>query len=412
MTLNRDMDNRADTGDINVLVADTHAIGMIGVIRSLGQAGYKVHAVSANAAALGFFSNFCFKAAQHPGYNNNDFAQWLLAYIEDNRIKAIVPSEGFLHACSDLYEVIKPLIPDAVDKTVWQRCLSKIETQECLTKNPQTGAHLPAGLIIRKREDIPAVDQLASLTGPFYIKGDAGHAIAPNTSAVVTRCETVATLTENLKSLIPSYKALIFQQYAPGLKVGVSLWRHQGCFCAENMTLGIHMMPWQGGMMTLRRTFWHDRLLADAKRKMEALGWEGVAMMEYKWDPETDDFWFIEINARYWGYLHLDLYAGKNFPLLQMDAYFGNKRTDLGQAKTSQICRYSFPGEANYLISRVKSDELSVIKKAGSFLAFFLRFFDPRIKADLWYPGDRHLYWRGLWYWIKDFCSGVIKRLT
>ncbi|MFT4826088.1 MAG: hypothetical protein ACJAUG_003403 [Halioglobus sp.] len=47
---------------------------------------------------------------------------------------------------------------------------------------------------------------------------------------------------------------------------------------------------------------------------MEILEWQGVAMMEYKRDPESDQFWLIEINARYWGYLDQDLYSRKNFP--------------------------------------------------------------------------------------------------
>ena len=44
--------------DFPVLVLDAHAMGNIAVVRSLGRAGYPVHAVSTRADALGLRSNF------------------------------------------------------------------------------------------------------------------------------------------------------------------------------------------------------------------------------------------------------------------------------------------------------------------------------------------------------------------
>ena len=115
-------------------------------------------------------------------------------------------------------------------------------------------------------------------------------------------------------------------------------------------------------------------------------------MMEYKWDPETDEFWFIEINARYWGYLHLDLYAGKDFPKLQVAAFFGEKEEDMGPPLSQLACRHTVPGEIGYVVSKLKSDEVSWLEKISTVVGFFLRFFDFRTKSDLWFPGDRYLY--------------------
>ena len=56
------------------------------------------------------------------------------------------------------------------------------------------------------------------------------------------------------------------------------------------------------------------RLQASAHRLLDALGWHGVAMVEFKWDEATDAFWLLEINGRFWGSLPLALACGVDFP--------------------------------------------------------------------------------------------------
>ena len=43
---------------LSVLVPEAHALGMLAAIRSLGRAGYGVHAASPQADAIGFASRF------------------------------------------------------------------------------------------------------------------------------------------------------------------------------------------------------------------------------------------------------------------------------------------------------------------------------------------------------------------
>lgn len=379
--------------DRSVLVADAHAVGAIGVIRSLGRAGYRVHAASADPGALGLHSRYAIARAVHPPYESAEFLPWLDAYIARCGIEAIVPSEAFLHVIGPHYARYAPLLPDAPGYEVWQRCMSKVQTHRCLEAAGAAGDHLPPGGVLARAEDVPGADRLAGLLAPFYLKGDAGLARhAPD--AVVRRCPDPASVGPAARELLERYHAILWQAHAPGRKVGVSLWRHRGEFRAQSMVLGIHMQPHTGGMMSLRRTFWHPTILADARAKVEALGWQGVCMMEYKWDPRTDEFWFIEINARFWGYLHLDLYAGKDFPALQMDAFFGRVRTDLDPPRPRVSCRNTVPGEISHVLSRVRDPRVRWPAKAASVLGFFARFLHPTERADLLFPGDRSLYWR------------------
>lgn len=59
----------------------------------------------------------------------------------------------------------------------------------------------------------------------------------------------------------------------------------------------------------------NGRLKELALAMLEAAGdWFGPVNTEFLYDPERRDFYFIEINPRYWGYSYLATAAGLNFP--------------------------------------------------------------------------------------------------
>jgi predicted ATP-grasp superfamily ATP-dependent carboligase len=47
---------------------------------------------------------------------------------------------------------------------------------------------------------------------------------------------------------------------------------------------------------------------------LRALEWEGVAMVEYRYDPATGQAALMEVNGRFWGSLPLACHAGASFP--------------------------------------------------------------------------------------------------
>ncbi len=128
-------------------------------------------------------------------------------------------------------------------------------------------------------------------------------------------------------------------------------------------------------------------------------------MMEYRRDPNTGRFYFIELNARYWGGLHAELFAGIDIPRLQIDRVLGGSAENGRYRGRSVSCRHTVPGEIGYVLSRIRDPELSLVKKLWSTIEFFLLFFDPRVKSDLNFPGDRKLYYM---QW-KSFVMGLVK---
>lgn len=380
-----------------VMVVDANALAMIAAIRSLGRAGYRPHAVSPKHDALGFRSSYTFKHSVHPDYDSTDFIPWVRSYVAENAIRAIVCGEAFLEAIERDYDEFEALIPDSPSPEVRKLCLSKVRVWNHLLGSERTRAALPESGVLREQKCIESFAATHSQDAVYYLKTDAEYRRAPGASSRVARVQGVEDMRRVAANALEDFTAAFWQREVRGLQVGVSLWRHEGRIIAENMVLGLHLYPYYAGNMSLRRTWWHERLLRDAKIKLEALNWSGVAMMEYIWNPDTDQFWFIEMNPRYWGYLHLDLSCGKDFPRWQLDAHFGQVTQSLGVPVPARTLRYA-PGEVLHVASRWLGGDIPVVDKFKSLGGFVLLGLNPKIKADLWFTGDRLLYWRA---WLR-----------
>ena len=119
-------------------------------------------------------------------------------------------------------------------------------------------------------------------------------------------------------------------------------------------------------------------------------------MLEYRWDPETDRFHFIEMNGRFWGSLHLALFAGVDFPKVLLDAFLGRPVTPVTAFQQGIRCRYTFPKELQYVWSRLSDRKLSLRAKLWTIVEFVLLGLNPRVRSDLLFSRDRGLYWRRL----------------
>lgn len=60
-----------------------------------------------------------------------------------------------------------------------------------------------------------------------------------------------------------------------------------------------------------------ERLIQMVDEVMNKLAWNGIANIDVRYEPETDRYWLIEINPRFWGnHIASLISANVNFPLL------------------------------------------------------------------------------------------------
>jgi predicted ATP-grasp superfamily ATP-dependent carboligase len=381
-----------------VMVVEAQTTGAIAVIRSLGRAGYPVHAVSHQASALGLRSRFASTRAVAPHHAEPRFCEWLASYVRANHIEAIVPSESLLLAIRPVHAELAPLLPTVSDADLLYAGMNKFD----LFNRLAGAAHLPPTLLLPDTRALPSMSALSKLGAPLYVKSDGGHATQGEAGAVYA-CATADEALERIHKLAPRFSKLLVQGHVDGQGVGAFFLAWKGEVLAEFMHRRIHEVPHTGGASSLRESWFHPAIREDALQKLRAMQWEGVAMMEYRWDAESERFHFLEMNGRFWGSLHLALAAGVDFPRLLLDAFFGRSARTPADFPLGLRCRHTFPMEVEYLGSRLKDSQLSTRARLWSALEFVLLGADPRVRSDLLFAGDRGLYFEGLRRFAGEF---------
>lgn len=399
------MAGRPDPPSRSVLVPEAHALGMLAAIRSLGRAGYQVHAASSKTDAIGFASRYCAVKTVCPPFDAPAYLEWLRRYIAEQAIGAVVPGGAFLLAIEPCFEEFQALLPIAPDRHIVYRALSKTELFEAFLAAPGDGAlldHHPPSLVVARDGPLPCLEDLAALGHELYLKADARYANARADDLLVGPFAPSSARGE-LQQVLRDYRKVLLQGGVTGRQAGVSLLMDErGQVLAQNCVLDVHLDPTRRGTMSLRRTWQNPELVDDAVRRLRHLGWQGAAMLEYRIRDSDGSFDFIELNPRYWQYLHLDLLAGIDFPRLQI-AWFEGQKMAPPSPPREIVCGDLWPGEISRLLEIWRSARFGFGQRLRETLAFLLRLLDPRIASDYVFPGDRTLYWHRVAQVIRDF---------
>ncbi len=392
-----------------ILVVDAHAVGAIGVIRSLGRAGYPVLAASASGDALGFRSRYCDRALVCPPYADREgFLLWLDATISEQQISLIIYSESFLETIIDHVDRYARYLPLSSDLSTLRRGLSKAELFESYLRPdspPALKNNLPPLAIVDRQQPAP---DLSALGKRLYIKTDALLGDDHGHGSSVQAINADGPGLETVRSVSSHYRKLVLQGHIPGVGTGVFLIRWQGRILCRFMYRCIHEVPHTGGTSSLRETWWHEGQYEDALARLEHLDWQGVVMFEYRWHEATDEFHLIEVNARFWQSLHLALFAGVDFPRILVDAVTGVPESPARSQQTATSWLL-VPNETGYLLSLLKDPEVPAghkLRESGKFLVNLLR---PSLHSDLNFPGDRRIFWIALGRYVKEQLASLFR---
>ena len=392
----------------SVLVVESQALGSIGAIRSLGRAGYRVHAAARTPDALGLKSKYASAAVLHPSYKHVDeFVGWLRDYVKRHDVRVIVPSEGLLVAIRGCFQEFAPLIPFGPTAETVYRGLSKYDLFRCLLSSSDAGRHVPSTRLVDDTAS-GVLPDLEELRLPVFVKADAVYS-RDGSESCTRRCETYHAARATLEELAPSFEKLVVQEYVPGVGVGAFFLCWQGTVYAEFMHRRLHEVPHTGGASSFRRS-WFDRdVQEDALLKLKTLGWQGVGMFEYRWDPTTREFFLMELNGRFWGSLHLAMYAGVDFPAMLVACHLGD-RPEPARTWKDVSCRH-IVRDLEYVLSILKDGDVSGSRKLRAVGEFVWLGFDPTIRADLLYRGDSGLYRRALLRTARIQCASLGHKL-
>jgi len=382
-----------DRGSVPVLVPQAGSFGAVGVIRSLGRAGYPVHACAESADALGLHSRWVRSARLQPSPASEEFLPWVRETVRALGIRAIVPSESFLLGLRPALSEFRSLLP-FFDPSLFEIAFSKADLMLALEGDP----HLPPGVVVEG--EVPAVERLASLGRPLWLKADAVHGRGGAPSRVLRVDDPTAARAE-LARWLRHYRRVLVQGQVPGSGVGIFFLMVNGHPRARFAHRRLHEVPHTGGVSSFRESVHYPDMEAHALSVLRRIGWNGVAMLEYRRDPATGDFRLLELNARFWGSLHLALAAGVDFPRLLLDAWLGGREPEPSW-RPGVRCRQTIPGEVRHVWSVLRDGAVPRRDKLRAVARFAGLGLDPRIHSDLWWPGDRGLAVREAFRWARE----------
>ncbi len=125
-----------------------------------------------------------------------------------------------------------------------------------------------------------------------------------------------------LRSTLP-FAPVLVQTRVPGVGIGQEFLVCDGEIILSFQHERIHEPLGSGGSSYRKSVLLHAGMLECSRKLIQALKWDGVCMIEYRWDPKTDMFWFMEINGRFWGSLPLAIRAGADFPAALISSELG-----------------------------------------------------------------------------------------
>ena len=393
-----------------VLGVDT-PIGLT-VVRELGNHGIPVHAVGRTANAIGRASKWTASFSVRP---QGALVDWLPALIRETGAEALLAiSEDDLIALADMAPVI-----DGCKILTPRRATLKIVLDKAATleRAKAFGIDTPESWQAVVGDDIAI--HAATLTYPLVLKWADPPAILPRLAEhniAFVKAEHV-TDAATLTAALARYDALstypLAQSYCAGTGLGQMFHMKNGAATLSFQHRRIHEWPPEGGVSTVCATVPLDQH-AEQRAKSEALlasiGWEGPAMVEYRYDARADKYLLMEINGRFWGSLPLARHAGAEFA---WETYAQAMGIETGQPEIRERhARYTIP-ETRRLIrvffgAHAIADRQFKATPLRDLISYVGDFLDPGMRYFVWDLHDRRPFWAD----IKGVFRKLVRRET
>lgn len=283
---------------MKVLVTDAELTLTLAAIRSLAAAGADVVGVATTASAHGFRSRFvCERVISPSPADPQRFVAFVAETVDRFSVDVVLPVGQESTVALAHYRDRLPAgvgIPVAAWRAV-QVAISKRRTADLAT---EIGIRVPA------RYDGPTGASFPAVAKRAVGSGQVRYASSP----------------ADLAGLDESW---VVQEYVPGEGRGLFALFDHGEPCAVFMHRRLRELPVTGGASTAAESIDDPRLRELGLRLLRALGWHGLAMVEFKLDRRDGEYTLMEINPKLWGSLDLAIAAGVDFPRLAVDLAAG-----------------------------------------------------------------------------------------
>jgi predicted ATP-grasp superfamily ATP-dependent carboligase len=130
----------------------------------------------------------------------------------------------------------------------------------------------------------------------------------------------------------------------PKFDVGVLMDEHGGAV-ASFVQKELRHFPMRDGLSTMQESVSRPDLVERAVTLLRAIGWFGLAEVEFMEDPRTGEALLLELNPRFWASIQLAIACGVDFPYLLYQLAMGHKINETHVYTVGRRCRWLVPGD-------------------------------------------------------------------
>ncbi len=304
----------ADAPGVLILGNEYQALGLL---RQLRPSGIACALVDQDALGVARFSRYGCRFHQAPRYESDRFWPWLVQLARSQGYTGWVPiatddeqvrqlAEHHDEACA-LFRCAG--LPWASYRQIYDKRLAYPWAARLGACVPRT--HMPA-----HRQDLPGADWAYPLIVKPAVKREYSRHTRKKALLVQTPEQLERTLNDTLADV--PIEQLMVQEVIPG--DGAAQWSYAGLFAGGEPLAAYTACrqrqhpPDFGRASTYVTALPNAEVEAQSRRLLGALGYSGLAEVEWKWDARDRRFKFLEINARCWGWQSLSEAVVGNLP--------------------------------------------------------------------------------------------------
>lgn len=364
----------------NVLVTDASERAALAVIRALGRKAVEVTAGESVGFNAGFLSKYCKHRIIYPSPEKDceRFLKYILKLVKKKKYDLLIPiTELTTMLFSKHKEEFEPNVKVAVAPyDTMMKVFDKAQTIKIADKH---GVPYPTTFYIEDIEDVKSIAK--EIDYPAVIKPRTKVMWIDN--AVRSMKVTEKNYAYTPDDVITKYKKIVLQnpelikkghlpmiqKYVPGTGHGVEALFHNSEPKAVFIHKRLREYPITGGASTLRVGVKNRKLGNLAIKLLKAIGWQGVAMVEFKVNRLGEPK-LMEVNGRFWGSLPLAIASGVDFPYLLYKAMVEGVDFSSPKYRVGVKQRWLIPGDILWLYSSMVR-ERNILGSIGDFVAAF-----------------------------------------
>ncbi|MGP0019166.1 MAG: hypothetical protein ACLPHP_11400 [Candidatus Sulfotelmatobacter sp.] len=381
-----------------ILILDGHSSAALAFTRSAGRAGHWV-AVGANASmfAAAKLSRYCKLDVSYPIPTDDarGFVDAILKFVSDQAVDLVVPITDWtilpLSEHRELFhESCKVALPS---RASIEKVSDKYQTLQIAQS---LGICTPQTWLIESERDLESVpgNQFPLVVKDrFSIRWRDGRAIFGRVSYAYSRDE----LQRKVNDRLAAAGDVLVQEFAAGTGVGFSCFVAGGEVRIPFQWKRIREVDPRGSASSCRESSaLGERIRNDSSRLIRRIGFEGIAMVEYKVEDKVEHKngsgqtgpVLMEINGRPWGSIALPIASGVDYPRYLIEWCLRSELPPKEIPYRSGITCRRMVGELTHL-SNVRAG------KPANWPLAYPSFWSSLLKIAVpWYPG---MHYDDLW---------------